>query len=105
MDEPGAGCRPWQRDNADSRVQASRRRCESVANSPRRVLGASKRTANIPTHREQFLQQDPALVYGRQAGAAGGYQDLVAGVPRAHRRTIHSLAQTRPRPTHASLFG
>ena len=41
-------------------------------------LGASKRTANIPTHREQFLQQDPALVLrppgrgGRRLSGFGG---------------------------------
>ena len=56
-----------------------------MAAPPRRGLGglgASKRTANIPTHREQFLQQDPAPGRGgRRLSGFGGqvFRELTGG--------------------------
>ena len=45
-------------------------------------IGGSKRTANIPTHREQFLQQDPAPGRGgRRLSGFGGqvFRELTGG--------------------------
>jgi len=84
-------------DNAPRRTMRERLHCGSsctrksaghcAGSSPFRVLGASKRTANIPTHREQFLQQDPALVLrppgrgGRRLSGFGGqvFRELTGG--------------------------
>ena len=84
-------------DNAPRRTMRERLHCGSsctrksaghcAGSSPFRVLGASKRTANIPTHREQFLPQDPALVLrppgrrGRRLSGFGGqvFRELTGG--------------------------